>query len=167
MTMSAQVAYDPSSGLWVSPHHPLPDEQCAATDDRGMFCTARAGHGGWHTAYGSRPEEGTLHIWATPGDGDRGSRKTHERVVRTVTDTAGGVTGEPRVFYLGGRHSQEIPLDYMRSRLDEIPDGRARELAVEIAPGVYATCLGWGDFLLPGQVVRSGATIAVWDERQP
>jgi hypothetical protein len=54
--------WDPRTGIHVLPHHKVPDGQCAAAD-RGFFCTVKAGHDGWHAAYGHRPSAGTLHIW--------------------------------------------------------------------------------------------------------
>ena len=61
MAVSTKV-YDPRTSLRVWPHHKDPDEQCAVIDC-GYFCTVKAGHDGWHAAYGSAPEKGTLHIW--------------------------------------------------------------------------------------------------------
>ena len=69
---------------------------------------------------------------------------------------------EPRVFFLGGRHGQEIPREHWESRRQDYDDPRYRELAVEVAPGVHVTALGHGDFILPGQSVGSGVQIAVW-----
>jgi len=59
--MSALV-YDPRTSIRVHPHHRSPDGQCAATE-RGFFCTVKAGHDGWHAAYGTDWRAGTLHIW--------------------------------------------------------------------------------------------------------
>lgn len=58
----AQLVYDPRTSVRVSPHHKAVGGQCAATV-QGFFCTVKAGHTGWHAAYGMQPSEGTLHIW--------------------------------------------------------------------------------------------------------
>jgi len=61
----AAMVYDPRTGIRVLPHHKTPGGQCAATD-RGFFCTVKAGHDGWHVAYGCPPSAGSLHIWLKP-----------------------------------------------------------------------------------------------------
>ncbi len=60
--MAVATVYDPRTGIRMLPHHRKVNEQCAATA-RGYFCTVKAGHTGWHAAYGTRPSAGTLHIW--------------------------------------------------------------------------------------------------------
>ena len=70
----------------------------------------------------------------------------------------------PRVFFLGGKLSREIPREHWEQRREPYDDPRYRERAVEIAPGVFAAHLGHGDFILPGQVVGAGAGVAVWNE---
>ena len=57
-----ELVYDPRTGIRVSPHHRSANGQCAATE-LGYWCTAKRGHGGWHTAYGPDRSKGTLHIW--------------------------------------------------------------------------------------------------------
>ena len=61
-----ELVYDPRTNIRVPPNCDDPNKQCASVD-RGYFCTAVAGHRGWHTAYGTDPSMGTLHIWLDPG----------------------------------------------------------------------------------------------------
>src|SRR5580698_5760101 len=80
-----------------------------------------------------------------------------------------------RVFFLGGRKSQEVDMadEYQARRHADTNWQRARELAIEIAPGVHVAALGWGTHILPGRHTEDGVEypntgegvqVAVWAE---
>jgi hypothetical protein len=78
---------------------------------------------------------------------------------------------EPRFFLLAGRKSAEIPGGWLRDRrrIDAESEAGADAMAIEIAPGVRASVIGWGDHLVPDKSERgfgvvAGAMVAVFTE---
>jgi hypothetical protein len=69
----------------------------------------------------------------------------------------------PRVFFLSltADGSQEISPWWLERRRTEIPDVKH---AIEVAPGVRAAIVQTGGLLMPDQVVRTGALVAVWSD---